>query len=59
VEVVCLAVELAAFGVHIGAHAAHQMFAGGEHRVDVAQAPVFDDEDQVRVQLVDGAAAAR
>lgn len=52
-----LAVELAPLGVQVVAHAAHQLLAGGQHLVAEHGPPVFGDEHQVDMQVVDRAAA--
>jgi hypothetical protein len=56
--VVGLAVELAQFGVQVGAHVAHHVLAEGQHLVGGHGPPVFGDENQLGVQVVDGAGAA-
>jgi hypothetical protein len=58
VDVVGLPVELAQFGIQLGAYAAHQLLAEGEHGVGEHRVPVFGDEHLVGVQVVDGASAA-
>ena len=45
VPVVGVAVELAQFGVQVGAHAAHQVLAAGQHLVGEHRPAVFGDEN--------------
>ena len=49
------AVELAQVGTDVGAQSAHQLLAKGQHGVGKYRAPIFGDEHQVGVQVVDGA----
>jgi hypothetical protein len=57
VQVVGLAVELAQFGVEVGAHAARRVLAEGQHRVGEHRPPVCGDENQVGVQVINRAPA--
>jgi hypothetical protein len=57
VHVVGLAVELAQFGVEVGAHAARQVLAEGQHLVGEHRSPVFGDENQMGVQGINRAPA--
>ncbi|MDT5050159.1 MAG: hypothetical protein QOG75_6063 [Mycobacterium sp.] len=52
-----LAVELAQFGVEVGAHAARRVLAEGQHRVGEHRPPVCGDENQVGVQVINRAPA--
>ena len=51
-DVVVFAVELAQLDLEVRAHVSHDLLATGQHRVGEHSTPVFRDENQMRVEVV-------
>ncbi|GAA3508140.1 hypothetical protein GCM10023075_66830 [Streptosporangium album] len=58
VDVVVFAVELAKFGLEVGADLAHEFLAADQHRVGEHPTPVLRHEHQMYVEVVDNMATS-